>query len=61
MPGNEQLQISSPPNYGNQFNYYDLGTHFKEIHKLYQYYLEHAIRRQLMIYHQEIVRNDVGT
>ena len=48
-------------NYDNQFKYYDMGTHFKEIHKLYQNYLERAIRKQLMIYHQEIVRNDVGT
>ena len=50
------------PVHDNQFKFnYDLGTYLKDIQKLYQNYLKHAIRRQLMIYHQEIVRNDVGT
>ena len=48
--------------YDNQFKFnYDLGTYSEDIQKLYQNYLKHAIRRQLMIYDQEIVRNDVGT
>ena len=56
----DPVQLSR--NYDNQFKFnYDLGTYFKDIQKFYQNYPKHSIRRQLIIYHQEIVRNDVGT